>query len=254
MTLRPLPRSRDTAPDPKTPNDLLWEAFEAHGLYPVQHKGWLFPTHDTPMPMVQAIWRPNNDQRIGELDIHVVFSDGRILTDTLVGIQGATDALRDAFANFLGGSFHVMLSALWNRHDPDQVSVERWVVNDRPYDAFIGGARLRSLNGVIPAFPENTFSLVHDAIRAEQLTQELHWAGISFCWTIEDERSGEAHLDNKPWMGGAEALVRVDWPRTGSVWSIRYFIMLKLAENDPGSGTPAPSPKRSGFLSWLKKK
>ncbi len=237
-----------------TATGLLWEAFSAHGLYPSQHEGWLFPDHK--MPMVRAIWHPNNDPRTGQLDIQVVFEDGRVLTESLGGWQewqNAASGLADAFANFLGSSFHVMLSALWDRHDPEQVDIERWSINGRLYDVFLGGARIRSLNGAVPALPENSFPAVREAIHTEQLTQPLHWVDTFFCWTHENKKIYEAHVDNVPWQRGEKAIEQIDWPPTGSMWSVRQFLMLKSVQ---GNTEPQPpgSQERAGLLGWLKRK
>jgi hypothetical protein len=236
MWLRKLFGKQD-APAPASPVDPMSEraaqalakAFEAHGIACGRHDEWVVPNQQ--LPAVRGSWSPREES--GQLDIQVFVKEGLTIVETFGGAGRQDEGFKSAMENFIADSLPVMLSALWDHNDPSRVTAERWDIASTPFTAVIGNVGVRSSTATAPPPPPGFFNRLHDAIRGESLTPELHWfrfhAGIA-----HGETTFESLRDNEPWPPGVDALKSLAWAPTDGLYSARLFLVLKPG---PPSGT-----------------
>lgn len=202
----------------------LLDLFEAHGVTCVTEKGWVVP--NSTLPALRPIWYPQ--QASGRLDIQILVRDGMIIEECFAGVGQGESAIRDALWNFTINSFHVLLAAFWEKNDPEQVTTESWVINGKPYIAYIGNFGTRSSEGVTAHIPENFFASIEETIKSEQLTADTHWFRLFFC-NFERSFTFEALKDNEIWHRGVQCLENTAWRQEDSYYSVRVFMVLCAA-------------------------
>jgi hypothetical protein len=158
--------------------------------------------------------------------MQVLVRDGLIIDECFGGIGAGDVALADGLQNFTINSFHVLLSALWLRHDPEQVETETWTIASRRFKAFIGNVGTRSTAGVTPVIPAGMLSLLESAIRNEPLEHDLHWFRF-YVGHVNGEFTFEALKDNEPWPAGVSALTSCGWTSGTGFYSARLFLILR---------------------------
>lgn len=205
-----------------TPQRWLVELFQRHGLAPIVHEDWLLPTGE--LPGIRGTWHPGATH--GRLDMQVLVHDGVLIEECFAGMGTGDLGLADGLQNFTINAFHVLLSALWCHHDPDQVVIETWTVDGRTYNAYIGNVGTRSSTGVTPSVPANLMPVLQTAIAAEPLARDLHWFRF-YVGNVKNEFTLEALLDNEPWPSGLEALASCGWAPCDSFYSARLFMILR---------------------------
>jgi len=94
--------------------------FQHHGLECLIHNDWVLP--NSTVPALRAIWYPGDSS--GELQVQVLVRDQLIIEECFAGAGPGDTGLRDALVNFTANSFHVLLSALWDKSDPN--AFESW--------------------------------------------------------------------------------------------------------------------------------
>src|SRR6478672_925412 len=94
---------------------------EAHQLSCSTEREWVLPGGN--LPAIRAVWNPS--ESTGRLDIHALVEPGVLVEECFAGIGAGDAGFNDAFQNFAMNSLHVMMAALWNLNDPDQVTTER---------------------------------------------------------------------------------------------------------------------------------
>jgi hypothetical protein len=119
-----------------------------------------------------------------------------------------------------------MLAALWNLNDPDQVTTERWKINDIDFDAYIGNFGRRSSNGVGVPVPEELFPAIEMGLKARPLMPGIHWLR-TFVASLNGELTLECLLDNDEFEGGVGLLESIPWPQFDGYYSFRNFIMVR---------------------------
>ena len=204
--------------------DYLSKLFEDHGFTCVAHNDWVVPNAE--LPALRALWYP--DQSSGRLDVHALVRDGVVIEECYAGLGQGERAIGDALINFTVNSFHVLLAALWGKNDPEQVTTELWVIDGKRYTAYIGDFGTRCSDGVVADIPNNLFSSITETIKAEKLTEDIHWFRLFFC-NVANEFTFEALKDNEPWDKGVSCLERVAWRLDDGYYSVRLFVVLRSA-------------------------
>ncbi len=203
----------------------LTELFKGHGIDCGRHGEWVTPNGT--LPALRGFWTPL--EHAGRLDVEVRVEPEVTIVESFAGMAAneAQSHLDDALRNFIINSFHVLLSALWNHDDREQVTTETWQVGDTSFAAFIGNIGTRGTVGqASPPLPTTLFPALEHAIRSEALPGRLHWFRFYF-GAVKDQPIFEALRDNEPWDAGADALKSVDWPATEAFYSARLFLMLR---------------------------
>ncbi len=205
--------------------DFLTEMLERHGVACGRHEDWV--TSRGELPAIRGHWMPH--EHSGRLDIQVLVEPKVLITESFAGMAsgGVRTHLDDALWNFTINSFHVLLAALWNQADPEQVLTETWQIGGASFTAFIGNVGTRATTGAVaPSLPQALSSTLERAIRSEPLSPQLHWFRFFF-GTVRGEPIFEALRDNEPWDSGLEALKSIAWEPSESFYSARMFVALR---------------------------
>ena len=202
----------------------LVRLLEAHGLDCQRHEDWIAPNGQ--LPAMRGHWSPR--EKAGRLDIEVAIDADTVIQESFAGMvtTHSADPLHDALDNFTINSFHVLLSALWRRDDPEQVTNETWQIGDTSFAVCIGNFGQRGSTSEPPNPPDGLFQAVELAIRTTPLTPRLHWFRF-YVGQFKDNAIFEALHDNEPWPAGVETLKALKWPPTVDFYSVRLFLMMK---------------------------
>jgi len=212
--------------------DYLCALLESHGLAFTTHEDWVVP-YDK-LPAIRALWHPG--EPTGRLDVQVINEDQSIIEECFAGFDTGNGALHDAFENFTRNSFHVLLAAVWDVNDPDQVTVEHWEIGGKPFTAYIGNYGTRSADGITPRIPDTLFADIERAIRDETLAGDLHWFRLFFA-NFSGSPTFEALMDNEVWAAGRRCLEAAPWVKSDGYYSVRLFLMLR-AQSHPADVVP----------------
>jgi hypothetical protein len=205
-----------------TPQAWLLELFKRHGLASTVHDDWVLPGGE--LPAIRGTWHPGETN--GRLDVQVLVRDGVLIEELFAGFGAGDVGLADGLQNFTINSFHVLLSSLWHRHDPEQVLTEVWTVAGRRFSAFIGNVGTRSSAGITPSIPAGLMPVLETAIRSEPLEHDLHWFRF-YVGHVNGEFIFEALKDNEPWLAGVSALTSCEWTRCDGFYGARLFMVLR---------------------------
>ncbi|WP_233840512.1 DUF6348 family protein [Dyella sp. 2HG41-7] len=205
--------------------DLL-RLFERHDVeLELDEESWLVTDGD--FPAVRGSWHDGAEGEPGRLDIDVVISEERHIEESFAG-QGRGDAgARDALKAFERNVLYVVLAACWYVTDDRRIQIQSWELGIRTWDVFVGPL---TFNRDDVAAPEGLVSGLHDALRNEALSGELHWIRLFYRRADDGSVVAEALLDNQPWAGGDRLLHQLAWPATEKGYSARCFIALDIRD------------------------
>lgn len=175
---------------------------------------------------MRGYWHPR--EHGGRLDIQVLLEGGTLIEECFAGIGPNDKAFGDALHNLMVNSLHVLLAALWDANDPQQVTTEQWTIGDKVFVARIGNFGTRAANGATPDVPQALFPALERAIRSEALTGGTHWVRVFFA-NLDGCPTFEALLDNEPWENGLTCLKSTPWLAKDGYYSVRNFILLQAA-------------------------
>lgn len=219
-----------------TPQAWLLELFQRHDVASTTHEDWVLPNAE--LPGIRGVWHA--DETHGRLDIQVLVRDGVVIEECFAGFGAGDRGLADGLQNFTINSFHVLLSALWRHHHPDQVETEAWAVAGRRFSAFIGNVGTRSSTDATPPVPAGMLTLLEEAIRSEPLEHGLHWFRF-YVGHVKGDFTFEALKDNEPWPAGLRALEACGWTTCDAFYSARMFVVLREAGDEAQLSDPDPS-------------
>lgn len=198
---------------------------EAHNLAVETREDWCVP--NGVLPAIRTVWVAGETAGTGRLDVEVVLSDERRLTECFAGIgKSPEEQQQDALQNFIMSSFHVLLAALWGRVDAEQVNVATWTIDGTPWTAYIGGFSRRLSVGIDIELPDGYLEQITQAIQQAPLEHDSHWCRTFFCNIGSQKRIHEALLDNEQWATGEEMMKNVAWPVSEGFYSVRNFLVL----------------------------
>ncbi|MEK8030469.1 DUF6348 family protein [Ideonella sp. DXS29W] len=219
-----------------TPQAWLNELFKRHGVTSTTQDDWVLPNAE--LPGVRGVWHPS--EKHGRLDIQVLVRNGVVIEESFGGIGAGDLGLADGLQNFTINSFHVLLSALWRHHHPDQVEAEAWTVAGRRFIAFIGNVGTRSSTDAAPLIPAGMLTLLREAIQSEPLEHNLHWFRF-YVGHVKGDFTFEALKDNEPWPKGMRALEACGWATRDAFYSARMFVVLREECDEVQSSEVHPS-------------
>jgi hypothetical protein len=204
--------------------DLL-RLFERHGVELELDEEWLMTDGD--FPAVQASWQAGTEAEPGRLDVDVVISEERHIEESFAGHGPGDVGTRDALKAFERNVLHVLLAACWYVTDDRRIQLQSWELGIRTWDVFVGPLAF-SRDDV--AAPEGLLPGLHDALRNESLSGELHWIRLFHRRADDGLVVAEALLDNQPWPAGDRLLSGLAWPSTEQGYSARCFIALDIRD------------------------
>lgn len=204
--------------------DLL-RLFERHDVELEPDEDWLVTDGD--FPAVRASWHEGVEGAPGRLDVDVVISEERHIEESFAGHGHGDPGARDALKAFERNVLYVLLAACWYVTDDRRIQLQSWDLGLRSWDVFVGPLTF-SRDDV--ATPEGLLSGLHDTLRNESLSGELHWIRLFHRHADDGSVVNEALLDNQPWPGGDRLLGQLAWPETGNGYSARCFVALDIRD------------------------
>lgn len=203
----------------------LLRLFERHDVELEQDEDWLVTDGD--FPAVRASWHEGEAGAPGRLDVDVVISEERHIEESFAGNGRGDAGARDALAAFERNVLYVLLAACWYVTDDRRIQLQSWELGVRSWDVFVGPLAF-SRDGM--AAPEGLLPRLHDALRNESLSGELHWIRLFYRRADDGAVMAEALLDNQPWPGGDRLLGELAWPSAEKGYSARCFIALDIRD------------------------
>lgn len=204
--------------------DLL-RLFERHDVELELDEEWLVTDGD--FPAVRGSWHDGAEGEPGRLDVDVVISEERHIEESFAGHGRGDVGARDALKAFERNVLYVLLAACWYVTDDRRIQLQSWELGIRTWDVFVGP--LAFSRDDVPA-PDGLVSGLHDALRNESLSGELHWIRLFYRRADNGSVIAEALLDNQPWASGDRLLNQLAWPSTEKGYSARCFIALDIRD------------------------
>ena len=183
---------------------------------------WVVPF--SKLPAIRATWFPS--ESTGRLEVEILLDDHRVITESFAGIGTGDEGVNDALQSFCVNSFHVLLAAFWQVNDPEQVTVEEWNIQGKPFSAFIGNFGTRGSDGVEPVIPDKLFDVIEHTIKQESIEHDIAWFRCFFC-DVSGEHIFEALKNNEIWESGVSALKSLPWINSEGYYSVRSFVVFK---------------------------
>ena len=204
--------------------EYISELFQAHDVPFHTENEWVVPYGE--LPAIRSTWFQK--ETIGVFEVEVLLDGGRIINECFSGFGVGKDGILSGLDNFCVNSFHVLLSAFWNKHDSEQVEVENWLINGTNYKAYIGNLGTRATKGVEASIPENLVESLEKAIKNEALESEVSWFRVFF-GSVSGKFTFEALKENEVWEKGISMLSAQLWEKPEGYYSVRNFIVLRKA-------------------------
>ena len=203
----------------------LVRLFERHDVELELDEEWLVTDGD--FPAVRASWHEGAEGAPGRLDVDVVISEERHIEESFAGHGRGDTGARDALNAFERNALYVLLAACWYVTDDRRIQLHSWDLGMRTWDVFVGPL---VFSGDDMTAPEGLLPGLHDALRNESLSGELHWVRLFHRRADDGSVVTEALLDNQPWPGGDRLLGQLTWPSTEKGYSARCFIALDIRD------------------------
>lgn len=200
----------------------LISLFEAHEIPFDTDEEWLLPNGH--LPAVRASWYQK--QNNGVFEVELLLEDGRIINECLAGEGIGEAGILSGLENFCVNSFHVLASAFWHKHYPDQVTLESWTINNVKYNAYISNFGTRASDGEKPHIPKGLFDSIKNVIKENGFESDISWFRFFFA-NVYGEFVYESLKENEIWDSGMAMLKSQPWSNLDAYYSIRNFIVLK---------------------------
>jgi hypothetical protein len=227
----------DTVPgSAETINRFLDEMFRAHGVATVAVNGGIrFPDFPGRWANGEAFAVTEN---AWQLDFRFGLENDRLLCESVTGIGAPDKRVPDGMQAFAGASFHVILSALFDRPLCHSTEREEWVVGGSPRVVFLG--TLQSRFGFPLTDDGNPdirfFRYFADRLCERPLPPGDHWVRLYQMRAGARGVSNEVLLDNEAWPGMQDAMAAFDWPTAkndpasrSEYYDVRLFLVVRDA-------------------------
>jgi len=210
-------------------NEELQKLFQAHGVEAILQDDWLvFPGRSLKANAVLVGETAHEAVVTVQLDVHLQNTSGRTIVESFAGVGAtAAQASADALQNFVANAFHVMLAAFFGIGG-DQVTVEKWKVENKPYRVTIGSVGVR---GEPPVQGETLVAWCQPF--AEKLKQHpfppgTHWVRVFYAQIGGETLACEVLLNNEVWDEMQTEMAATDWPAGEAFYSLRHFVVLQV--------------------------
>lgn len=185
----------------------------------------------------RVVYQEVNENISSRLDVMAMTDKGEEIYESC-GDYGATieEAVNNNFRNFSASSLHPLLAALGciDPHAYDQITIEEWEINGKVWKAYIGNLVPKILsdrqNSIAP--PSEFFDLFEIGIKAQQLTNRLHWFRGYYC-QLDNEITNREFLKDNILVEETDTIFS-SLPILPNVrfYSCRNFIILKDKRTD----------------------
>ena len=125
---------------------VLVQLLDGHGVEAVVREGAVY------LPRLDRwanLWMHQTSERMHLLEVVATVDDEVTVTDRCAGFGDTVESAKaDGVHAFCCGTFHVLLAALWDMLERDQVDHEILFVEDREWDVYMGPCTSRASAGV----------------------------------------------------------------------------------------------------------
>jgi hypothetical protein len=205
----------------------LYTLFESHQIPYQTSDEWILPYGR--LPAIRATWFPKEKQ--GIFEVEVLLEDERIINECFSGFTSGEEGILNGLENFCINSFHVFLSAFWDKHCSDQVEIEQWSIGDKHYNVYIGNCITRATNAIQPNIPSALFETIEKSMRESNFEFNTSWSRVFFA-NVSGDFTFEALKENEIWEEGLSNLKPLPWHVTEGFYSVRNFLILKEIKNN----------------------
>ena len=179
-----------------------------------------------------ASHRTDENGVVVQVDICVeIECDGRAIFESFVGWgQSPPEAVSQAMNCFSIDCFHVLLAALFDKVDEQQVEIQEWEIAGTPRQVTIGPLRTR---GKAPVHAEQGQKLtecldwLRTALKRHAFSRGIHWARFFYAQEAGRLISCEALRDNETWQELESEMAELEWPVSEEFYSVRNFLIIK---------------------------
>lgn len=162
-----------------------------------------------------------------QLDILVELFDRRVLIESFAGFgNNQEEAIENSMQNFLCNSLHVLLNAFYDIKD-EQANEENWRINDKDWNAIIGGFGVKTFEKVPVQVPETVFPTFETLIKKQKLNKDIHWFRLFYAQQNKQFLDCETLFDNEVWEEANKELAKLNWELIKGYYSVRNFLILK---------------------------
>ncbi len=222
-------RSIAHGPRHKESDDFFVKWFEAHGHSDVvvDDEGVGIDKNPTRLQASLYSSKPSNKGFVVEMEFTIKLPSNRTITEFVAGI-GDTEvqAIRDAEANFILTTFHVIYKGFVNDADP-HMSSERLEINGTTRDVIAGDILMRG------AKADKNFDLgairqqIQATLKTLQLSPGPHWLKVVYSQNAGNPMTVAVTLDNADHAGLTTAVTRLGWPRSDGFYMAKQFIVIR---------------------------
>jgi Family of unknown function (DUF6348) len=180
----------------------------------------------------RIVYEEVNKNISSRLDVMAMTDKGEEIYESC-GDYGATieEAVHNNFQNFSGSSLHPLLAALGciDPHTYEQITIEEWEINGKVWKAYIGNLvpKIISDRQTTITPPSEFFDSFERGIKAQQLTNRLHWFRGYYSQLDNEITNREFLMDNE--LVAETDIIFSTLPIFSNVrfYSCRNFIILK---------------------------
>ncbi|RKH74775.1 DUF6348 family protein [Corallococcus aberystwythensis] len=208
-------------------NAQLAELLRAHGLSIQEEGEWLRVGSQGPRFYAAFIdTRTGPGHCMRQLDVWLGPWAGQWVVESVGGVgKTEEEASRDALANFVRASLHVLLSAFVRPPDA-HVTIETWQVGGIDRKVILGDIVSRG-DDAGPKHEEPWLRAFEDALKSLPLTSGTHWVRVYYAQMDGERMTLEVLLDNEPWQALTDLLETASWPAAPGFLSRRLFLVLQ---------------------------
>jgi hypothetical protein len=224
-------------------NNWLAEVLQGHGISARVESNWV-SIEGTPVRVNGQVTSVNESRTsfaTVQLAMRLMLADGRVVGQPVVGWgKDRSEAVADAEASFLLGTFHAWLGAFIDPAEEHAGREER-VLAGRKRLVTLGDVVMKSFGEAQPKDDRKWRERLMGAIDRSGLTGGAHWIDV-YNGLIEGKQELEIQLDGVRWTEMEERMRAAPWPNNGTFTSVRLFLVLQ----DPDDPTrPATRPVRA---------
>lgn len=208
-------------------NDFLAKGFNDHG-YIAKVDGQWVTIEGSPVKLNGHVVEGNRDRDMTILEVHVRLQlpDGRLVRQQVVGWgKDREEAIVHAQASFVLGTFHALVGAFI---DPAEEHVERHdiTIGGKPRVATFGSVVLKAVAASTQPSERGWQKTFHEALEKSNLSPGAHWIDLYHAQLPKEEML-EIQLDNSRSPDLEAAMKTADWPKGGTLTSVRQFVVIQ---------------------------
>lgn len=210
-------------------NDILRKLLESHGVSASVQSGWVETStgYKLAVSVVREIPSPEGTVTL-QVTFYVDLPDGRLLIESFAGVGTSKEAAtKDAFLNYVSNSFHVILAAITDVTNTNQVETEEWTISGRNRTVVIGAMGIRRFTKAELNPPTEWFSMVQQEIERLPLDERCHWIRCYYAQMGGKSMAIEALLDNEDSAELIDTMKRIEWPSDPDFYSLRVFLLVQ---------------------------